>query len=113
IAGYILISVGKNNWLRFSLHPRPDESLAVNLKTLDAKTILFNYVSSLPVQHLIATPNGLVVVETKPYVSELLVKGDRWSRRGVGAFFQFFSEGALGNPGREAQNATAEMRKWL
>jgi hypothetical protein len=113
IAGYILISVGKNNWLRFSLHPRPDEALAINLKTLDAKTTLFNYVPSLPVEHLLSTPNGMVAVETRPFVSEVRVNGERWSRQGLGAFLQFFSEGALGNPGREAQRSAAAVKSWL
>src|SRR5207253_690252 len=113
IAGYVLITVGKNNWLRFSLHPRPDEALAINLKTLDVKTILFNYVSTLPVDHLIFTPSGLVVVETRPFVSDIAVRGDRWSRRGATAFLQFFSEGALGNPGKDAERGADQVKNWL
>lgn len=113
IVGYILISIGKNNWLRFSLHPRPDEALAINLKTLDVKTTLFNYIPTLPVDHLISTPNGMVAVESRPVVSEVRINGDRWSRRGLGAFFGFFSEGALGNPGREAQRSAEAVKSWL
>jgi hypothetical protein len=113
IAGYVLISVGKNNWLRFSLHPRPDESLALNLKTLDVRTLLFNYVSSLPVDHLLTTPNGLVVVETRPFVSEVFIKGERWSRRGIWGILQVFSEGALGSPGKEAQRGVTAVRAWI
>lgn len=113
IVGYILISVGKSNWLRFSLHPRPDESLAMNLKALDARTTLFNYVPTLASDHLIVTPSGLVVVETRPFVSELRVNGERWSRRGFGGLLQYFSEGPLGSPGREAQRAAALVRTLL
>jgi hypothetical protein len=113
IMGYLLISVGKNNWLRFSLHPRPDEALALNLKTLDARTTLYNYVSSLPVDHLLATPSGLVVVETRPFVSELRIDGERWARQGFGGVLQYFSEGALGNPGRDAQRGVADLRTLL
>ena len=112
ILGYILISVGKNNWLRFSLHPRPDESLAVNLKSLDVRTTLFNYVPPFQADHLIATPSGLVVVETRPFLSDISVKGDKWSRTGLG-FMQYFSEGPLGNPGREAQATVARVKSFL
>lgn len=112
ILGYILISVGKNNWLRFSLHPRPDESLATNLKSLDVRTTLYNYVPPFQVDHLIATPSGVVVVETRPFLSEISVKGDKWSRTGLG-FMQYFSEGPLGNPGREAQGSVARVKSFL
>jgi hypothetical protein len=53
------------------------------------------------------------VVETRPFVSEVKVKGERWSRQGLGAFLQFFSEGALGNPGREAERSAAATKSWL
>ena len=113
IAGYVLISIGKNNWLRFSLHPRPDEALAINLKSLDVKTILFNYIPTLPVDHLVYTPNGLVVIETRSFVSDIAVRGDRWSRRGAAAALQFFSEGALGNPTKEALRGAEQVKAWL
>lgn len=114
IAGYVLISVGKTSWLRFSIHPRPDEALAINLKTLDVRTLLFNYVSALPVDHLLATAGGLVVVETRPFVGDIVVRGDRWSRRrGIWGWLQFLSEGALGNPTKDALRGVDQMRQWL
>jgi hypothetical protein len=114
IVGYLLISIGKNYWLRYSVRPRPDEALALNLKTLDIRHILFNYVAALPVDHLLLTSSGLVVIETRPFIGNIVVRGDRWSRRrGLFGWLQFLSEGALGNPSRDALRGVEEMRGHL
>lgn len=76
------------------------------------RTTLYNYVPPFEADHLIATPNGVVVVETRPFLSELSVKGDKWSRTGLG-FMQYFSEGPLGNPGREAQASVTRVKSLL
>jgi hypothetical protein len=114
VAGYVLITVGKGPWLRFAVHPRPDEALAINLKTLDSRNLLFNYISALPVDHLLFTPGGLIVIETRPFIGEIAVNGERWRRRrGVFGWFQLISEGALGNPTRDARGGVERMRTWL
>lgn len=114
ILGYILISAGKNFWLRYSLHPRPDESLAINLKTMDVRTVLFNYVSALPVDHLIMTPSALAVVETRPFIGDIVVEGDKWKRkRGLFGWLQILSEGPLGNPTRDAERGVLLVKKFL
>lgn len=114
VVGYLLISVGKGSWLRFSVRPRADEVLAINLKTFDTRAILFNYVSNLPVDHLLLTPNGCVVVETRPYIGDIVVTGDRWSRkRGLFGWLQFISEGALGNPTKDALRGVESVRAML
>ena len=114
IAGYLLISIGKNYWLRFSVRPRPDEALALNLKTLDVRHILFNYIAALPVAHLLLTSSGLIVVETRPLVGDIQVHGDRFSRRrGVMGWLQFLSEGPLGDPGKDALRGVDELRSHL
>jgi hypothetical protein len=114
IAGYLLISFGKTFWLKFSVHPRPDEALALNLKTLDVRHVLFNWTSALPVDHLLLTSSGLVIVETRPFIGDILVRGDRWSRRrGIVGWLQFLSEGALGNPTRDALRGIEEVRQYL
>jgi hypothetical protein len=114
IVGYLLISIGKNYWLRFSVRPRPDEALALNLKTLDVRHVLFNYVAALPVDHLLLTGSGLIVVETRPFIGDIHVRGDKWSRRrGVLGWLQFLSEGALGNPTKDALRDIEEIRGHL
>ena len=114
VAGYALITFGKEPWLRFAIRPRPDEALALNLKTLDNKSLLFNYVSAFPVDHLLVSPGGLVVIVTKPVLGDIVVTGERYRRqRGMFGWLQFVSEGALGNPGREALNGVEEIRAYL
>lgn len=114
IIGYGLISLGKEPWLRFAVSPRPDEALVVNLKTLDNKAVLFNYVSAFPVDHLLVSPAGLVVIVTRPVLGDIVASGDRYKRkRGMFGWLQFVSEGALGNPGREALDGVEEMRKYV
>jgi hypothetical protein len=114
VFGYLLISLGKEPWLRFAIRPRPDEALALNLKTLDNKSVLFNYVSAFPVEHLLLSPGGLVVIVTRPVLGDIVVAGERYKRRrGMFGWLQFVSEGALGNPGREALNGMQAVREYL
>lgn len=114
LAGYLLISLGKSYWLRFSVRPRPDEQLANHLKTLDVRHVLLNYVSALPVDHLLLTGNGAIVIETRPFVGDIVVRGDKWSRRrGVLGWMQFLSEGALGNPSRDAATGADQVKTYL
>jgi hypothetical protein len=114
VFGYMMISLGKEPWLRFAIRPRPDEALALNLKTLDNKSLLFNYVSAFPVDHLLITPGGILVVVTRPVLGDIVASGERYKRkRGLFGWFQFVSEGALGNPGREALNGVEAVRGYL
>jgi hypothetical protein len=114
VLGYMLISLGKEPWLRFAVHPRPDEALAINLKTLDNRALLFNYVSAFPVDHLLVTPGGLLVIVTRPVLGDIVVQGDRYRRRrGAFGWLQYVSEGALGNPGRDAQRGVAAVKAYL
>lgn len=114
VFGYLLISLGKEPWLRFAIRPRPDEALALNLKTLDNKSVLFNYVATFPVDHLLLTPGGLVVIVSRPVLGDIVASELRYKRkRGLFGWLQFVSEGTLGNPGREALNGVEAMRDYL
>jgi hypothetical protein len=114
VIGYMLISLGKEPWLRFAVRPRPDEALAINLKALDHRALLFNYVSAFPVDHLLVTPSGVLAIVTRPILGDIVVTGERYRRkRGPFGWLQFISEGALGNPGREAQRGAEEVRAYL
>ncbi|HEY3110174.1 MAG TPA: hypothetical protein VGL23_15535, partial [Chloroflexota bacterium] len=57
---------------------------------------------------------GLVVIETRPFLGDIQVRRDRWSRRrGLFGWLQFLSEGALGNPTRDALRGVDEVRSHL
>lgn len=114
IGGFLMITMGKRPWLQFSIRPRPDEVLANNLKTLDVRNVLFSYVSALPVEHLLMSNSGLTVIEVRPIVGDVVVRGERWSRRrGILGWLQLMSEGPLGNPTRDALEAVEKVQNLL
>src|SRR5512142_3481122 len=49
-----------NRWVR---KPRPEDSLDKALKSFDDNYRLFHYPSSLPCEHILLTPNGLIALE--------------------------------------------------
>jgi hypothetical protein len=114
VVGLIAVNVGRYNNNRWGRRPREEEVLETNLKGLDYKYQLFNYQTHLPVDHLLLSPFGLFVLETRPHYGDIENNGSRWKRKGgVWAFVQAFAEGGLGNPSREALKAVEATRKVL
>lgn|GEM_PF-4114220 len=112
--GIVLLNVGKYHALRYGTRPRIDQALTQALKGLDSRCQLFNFVPDLPVEHLLVTPNALVILETRPFFGEVIHEGSRWTRpwnpQGI---FQRFSEGGLGNPTTEAKRSADAVQKLL
>jgi hypothetical protein len=101
--------------LRWGIKPRVDEVIGTALKSLDHKHYLFNYQKDLPAENLLLTPNGLVVLEVRPYVGEFQVdpKG-RWHRkRGLTGWLLILGEGALGNPIRDGLRKVESVKQYL
>ncbi|MBI2940138.1 MAG: NERD domain-containing protein [Chloroflexi bacterium] len=117
IAGFIAFNVGKYHsmrWGRWGRQPRPDEAIVGQLKSLDQKYQLFSWVPELPADHILLTPHGVTVLEVRPFIGEIFTAGDRWWRqRGLWGFLQFFAEGSLGNPAREAQRDVTAIKEYL
>jgi len=114
LPGYILISYGGYNTVRWGTKPRIDEALAISLKTLDHRYQLFNYVGGLPAENLLLTPNSLVVFEIRPYMGEFRNTGGKWRRKLTAlGIFMSLTEGALGNPSRDALRKVAETKRFL
>jgi hypothetical protein len=110
----ILMNVAKANTLRFGGRPRVDEAITTNLKTLDHKHHLYHYVDGLPVDHLLVSPFGLYVFETRPQIGRIRVEGDKWRREGgIMRFLLAFSEGGLGKPSRDLQRGITGLREFL
>jgi hypothetical protein len=113
-AGIILLNVGKFYAMRYGGRPRVDVAIGQALKGLDNRNHLFNFVPTLPVEHLLLTPTGVVVLETRPFFGEIIHHGSRWSRpMNFGSILQRFTEGGLGNPTREAQRDVEAVRNLL
>jgi hypothetical protein len=113
-AGIILLNVGKFYAMRYGTRPRVDVAIGQALKGLDNRNHLYNFVPTLPVEHLLLTPTGLVVLETRPFFGDVIHEGDRWSRpMNFGSIVQRFTEGGLGNPTREAKRDVEAVRNLL
>jgi hypothetical protein len=112
--GIILLNVGKFYATRYGTRPRVDVAIAQSLKGLDYRSHLYNFVPTVPVDHLLSTPNGLFVLATRPFVGDVIHEGDRWSRPlNFSSLLQRFTDGGLGNPTREAQRDVEAVRNLL
>jgi hypothetical protein len=114
LLGYVLTNIGKHYTTHFGGRPRIDIALAQSLKGLDSKNHLFSYVPTIPTQHLLVTPNAVVVIDPRPFIGQVIHKGGKWSRplspRGL---WDRFSDGGLGNPTAEAQRDAAAVETML
>jgi hypothetical protein len=91
-----------NGWVK---RPRPETSLGAALKSLSDAHRLYHY-PSLPCDHVLLTPNGLVVLETVNLGSRFTYKDGRW-REGFnfGRALRYIVEEHLGDPVKNAIGA--------
>ena len=114
LPGFLLINYGKYNTIRWGVKPRVDEVLTNALKALDHRYQLLNYVNGLPVDNLLLTPTGLLVLEVRPYFGEFVNKGSKWSRkRGFFGLLLALGEGSLGNPTRDVRKNVGAVKQFL
>ncbi len=112
--GIILLNLGSYFASRYGTRPRVDVGIAQALKGLDNRNHLYNFVPTIPVEHLLVTPTGVAILETRPFFGEVIHEGDRWSRPvNFMAILQRFTDGGLGNPTREALRDVEAVRNLL
>src|ERR1700730_18597711 len=112
--GIILLNVGSFYGSRYGTRPRVDIGIAQALKGLDNRNHLYNFIPTIPVEHLLVTPTGAVVLETRPFFGDVVHQGDKWSRPfNFMAMLQRFTDGGLGNPTREAMRNVESVRQLL
>lgn len=104
LAGIIIAMVGiyqANRWVR---KPRPEDSLSKVLKGLDDKYVLYHYPATIPCDHVLLTPEGVVNLETVNLAGYFTYKDGRWMERmTMGRAFRSVVEERLGDPSRSAQ----------
>jgi hypothetical protein len=99
-----------NRWVK---RPRPETSLDVALKSLSNAHLLYHY-PTLPCDHVLLTPNGLIVLETVNLDSHFTYKNGRWRERiTLGRALRYIVEEHLGNPIQSAQAAAADLEARL
>ena len=110
VAGILVSMAGiylANRWVR---KPRPEDSLAETLRTLDDGYSLFNY-TSLPGKHVLLMPNGVMVLETINLAGEFSYVNGKWKEKmNPGRMLRYVFEEHLGDPSRNARRAVDDMK---
>ena len=108
-AGGSLAIVGiyfANRWVK---KPRPEDLLDQALKGLDDRHRLYHY--SLPCDHLLLTPGGIIAIETVPLEGVFTYRDGKWRQRMTpGRAMRFFGEERLGNPIDRAQASAGSIK---
>jgi hypothetical protein len=96
-----------NRWVR---KPRPEESLDSALKSLNNSYHLFHY-PSLPCDHILLTPSGIVIIEVFNLAGNFTYKDGRWKEKmSVGRALRYIVEEHLGDPVKNARELEEYLR---
>ena len=111
IVGAIGAMVGiylANRWVR---RPRPEESLDKALKAFDDHYRLYHYPSSLPCEHILLTPTGLLALEVVNLGGYFSYRNGRWKEAmTIGRALRYLVEERVGNPVALSQALTQEIK---
>ncbi len=112
LVGFILSNVGIYYTNRWGRSPRPDEILDSSLKGLGREYKLYHF--ALPSPHVLLAPNGPIVFVAKIEGGEYSVDGDKWKQGfSLVRILGFMGREGLGNPAREAQYQSDQLRRFL
>lgn len=118
--GFICASIGSffinrfasRRWPGRKTLERPDEVLERSLKGLDNKYSLF--VWSLPANHVVVGPCGILLFILRSDRGRIIVDGDRWREPfRIGRIFTVFAREGVGNPSREIAEQESQLRQLL
>jgi hypothetical protein len=102
VLGFIMSQVGIYYGNRFVRLDRPDEVLTKALKGFDDKYLLYHY--SLPVPHVLLTPEACYVFNVQQQTGRVSARGDKWKQSmGWKWLFAWAAQESLGNPAKSAQ----------
>ena len=114
VLGIILLNIGKYNSMRWGTNPRVDRAIALALKTFDHRYHLYNFVPTLPADHVLVTPHAVVVLEARPFFGNIIHDHSHWKRPlNLGGLLQLFTDGGIGNPTKEAQKDAEGVQRFL
>jgi hypothetical protein len=99
-----------NRWIR---KPRPEDSLDTALKGLGDSYRLYHY-PPLPCDHVLLTPQGVVVMEVNNLGGSFTYSAGRWKERmTIGRALRYIVEEHLGNPTQAAIDGADFIRRRL
>ena len=119
-SAYVLMIVGMgvamigiyfaNRWVR---KPRPEDSLAKALKSFDDHYRIYHY-SHLPCDHVILTPNGVVVLKVYNIGGSFTYHQGHWKEAmTVGRALRYIVEERVGNPIALMQQIEIDLKDFL
>ncbi len=117
--GFILFNMGMQQigkWSNTPRHPRSDLALDSKLQTFSDKYVLIHFarLGKRVVEHLLIHPGGVLVITAKDYPGKVIVRGNRWRRKGIGLTRLFGLSGPqLGQPGIETEQAVNTVEATL
>lgn len=112
VAGFTISLTGiyfANRWVK---KPRPEDVLDLSLKGLDDRHRLYHY--TLPCDHVLLMPTGLVVLKTVGLDGVFTYQNAKWRQKmSMGRAMRFFVEERLGDPIARAQGCAATLQARL
>ena len=117
---YVLMIVGMgmamigiyfaNRWVR---KPRPEESFARAFKSFDDQYHLYHY-PSLPCDHVLLTPTGVVVLETINLAGNFSYRNGKWKEAmTIGRALRYIVEERASNPINTVKQVEYELAEQL
>ncbi len=100
-----------NRWVR---KPRPEESLDKALKAFDDNYRLYHYPASLPCEHVLLTPTGLLALEVVNLNGYFSRRNGRWKEAmTVGRALRYIVEERVSDPVMLSQSMVDELNNRL
>lgn len=99
-----------NRWVR---KPRPEEQMEKALKGLGDTYTIFHY-PRLPIDHILLTPFGILIIETIAYAGLFTYRNEKWKEAmTLGRAFRYVVEEHLGDPTKMVASEAQMLREKL
>jgi hypothetical protein len=109
---YFINRFARRRWPGMKTIARPDEVLERSMKGFDDKYAYFAW--SLPANHVLVGPSGILVMAVRSDRGRVTVQGDRWREPfSIGRFFTVFAREGVGNPTLELEDQIKRLRALL
>lgn len=111
LVGFVAFNFGMQQmgkWANTANHPRNDIAIDARLEGFSDKYVALHYMSfgKKTVEHMLVYPGGVLVITARDVPGEIVARGDRWRRKGLGLTRMFGLSGPqLGNPSYETEAA--------
>jgi hypothetical protein len=110
--GFVVTNIGMFYFNRYVRLPLPQDILDKELKGLDNRYRLFNYLG--PTDHVLITPTGILAITLRRMGGDIRCQGEKWSMKtGLLSKLRFFSEDQLGSPAFDLRRDISKVQSLL